>query len=90
MTRSLQLLRFYYEPIGTIHPRLERSSVTLAILPVACGASPQVSGGPDGYRPRSSSGSAASRRNVPERPPVFSQRAMSPMVMLRSADLHMS
>jgi len=42
------------------------------------------------HSPRSSSGSTGSRRNVPERPPVFSHRAMSPMVIVRSADLHMS
>jgi hypothetical protein len=42
------------------------------------------------YSPRSSSGSEDPRRNGPDRPPVFSQRATSPMVIERSADLHMS
>ena len=37
-----------------------------------------------------SSPSAPGRRQMPERPPVFSQSASSPIVMHRSTDLHMS
>ena len=40
--------------------------------------------------PKVSSSRAGPARQTPDRPPVFSQRASSPIVMPRSTDLHMS
>src|SRR5713226_9146535 len=39
---------------------------------------------------RSTPAAPSRRRQLPERPPVFSQRQSSPMVIERSEDLHMS
>jgi hypothetical protein len=43
-----------------------------------------------GLRYRSKPSTSTSRRNTPERPPVFSHSARSVIVIARSSDLHMS
>ena len=77
VTGRRRLLRFYY---GT----------TALCTPIVTLGDEVHMGDRAGQRPRSSSGSLLTRRYGPDRPPVFSHSAMSPIVIERSADLHMS
>ena len=76
MSDSVRTLRLYYEPRTTA-----TASANYCKHPLAATAA---------YSPRSRSPSRGPRRYVPDRPPVFSHRATSPITMDRSTDLHMS